>query len=246
MIVVDEYGMRSVRLPAAARGGRCVFELIYFARPDSKVFDRSVYATRRELGRALARTQPADVDVVIPVPDSGTAAAIGFAEQLGKPFELGLIRSHYVGRTFIEPQQSIRNFGVRLKLSVVADVVRGKKVAVVDDSLVRGTTSRKIVTMLKAAGATQVHLRITAPPTKFPCFYGIDTPNREELVASYQSVEEIARYVTADSLGYLSVEAMHDAARSTRETFCDACFSGDYRVPVDQTRRIVPLRTSAG
>jgi amidophosphoribosyltransferase len=246
LVVVDQFGLRSIRLPAAERGGRCVFELIYFSRPDSRVFDRSVYAVRRELGRMLARLEPADCDVVIPIPDSGTAGALGFAEQLGKPYEMGLIRSHYVGRTFIEPQQSIRNFGVRLKLSVVADVVRGKKVAVVDDSLVRGTTSRKIVNMLRAAGATSVHLRITAPPTKFPCYYGIDTPTQEELVASHQTVKQIADFVTADSLGYLTIDAMHEAARSTRDTFCDACFSGDYRVPIPPqgVRKLIPLRAA--
>jgi len=185
------------------------------------------------------------VDVVIPVPDSGTAAALGYAEELGKPFELGLIRSHYVGRTFIEPQQSIRNFGVRLKLSVVEDVVRGRKVAVVDDSLIRGTTSRKIVNMLRAAGATSVHLRITAPPTRFPCYYGIDTPTQEELVASHMTVQQIAEFVTADSLGYLSIEAMHEAARSNRDAFCDACFSGDYRIAPREAHRLIPLRTKS-
>jgi amidophosphoribosyltransferase len=230
LVVIDEFGLRSIRMPAAAQGARCVFELIYFSRPDSVVFDRSVYGVRRELGRALARLHPADADIVIPVPDSGTAAALGYAEQIGKPFELGLIRSHYVGRTFIQPAQAIRDLSVRRKLSVVEDVVRGKKVAVVDDSLVRGTTSRKIVQMLRAAGAAAVHLRITAPPTKFPCYYGIDTPNREELVASHQTVDEIARFVTADSLGYLTEEAMHAAVKSSPTEFCDACFTGNYRV----------------
>jgi amidophosphoribosyltransferase len=246
IVVVDQFGLRSVRLPPARRGARCIFELIYFSRPDSRVFDRSVYGVRRDLGRMLARLHPADVDVVIPVPDSGTAAALGYAEQLGKPFELGLIRSHYVGRTFIEPQQSIRNFGVRLKLSVVRDVVQGKKVAVVDDSLVRGTTSRKIVNMLRSAGATAVHLRITAPPTKFPCYYGIDTPNQEELLASHQTVKQIADFVTADSLGYLTIDAMHEAAQTSRDAFCDACFSGDYRVEPRPTGKLITLRTAAG
>jgi amidophosphoribosyltransferase len=244
IVIVDEHGLRSTHMPAAEQGGRCIFELIYFSRPDSKVFDRSVYAVRRELGRVLARTQPAEVDVVVPVPDSGVAGALGFAEQMGVPFELGLIRSHYVGRTFIEPSQSIRNFGVKLKLSVVHDVVRGKRVAVIDDSLVRGTTSRKIVSMLRAAGAKEVHLRITAPPTKFPCYYGIDTPNQSELLAANQTVPEIARYVTADSIGYLTLEKMHEAARSTRDKFCDACFSGDYRIPVGEARKqLVALKT---
>lgn len=230
IVIVDEDGMRSIQRPAAAQGGRCIFELIYFSRPDSRVFERSVYQVRRSLGRMLAKAQPAEVDVVIPVPDSGVAGGMGYAEQLGVPFEMGLIRSHYVGRTFIEPSQSIRHFGVRLKLGVVHDVVRGKRVAVIDDSLVRGTTSRKIVKMLRAAGATEVHLRITAPPTKFPCFYGIDTPNRNELLASTHANDEIAKYVTADSVGYLSLDEMHEAARAPRDQFCNACFSGDYRV----------------
>jgi amidophosphoribosyltransferase len=230
LVVIDAGGVRSRRLAKTGPGGRCAFELIYFSRPDSQVFSRSVYETRKALGKKLAQTQPCEVDVVVPVPDSGVAAAIGFAAEAGKPFELGLIRSHYIGRTFIEPSQSIRHFGVRLKLSVVADVVRGKRVAVVDDSLVRGTTSRKIVKMLRDAGATEVHLRITAPPTTNPCYYGIDTPNRNELLAATHTIDEIARYVTADSVGYLSLEAMHEAMKSNRDDFCDACFSGDYKV----------------
>ncbi len=229
IVVLDGSGTRSMRLPRGV-GARCPFELIYFARPDSKVFSRSVYASRLALGRELARAQPCEVDVVVPVPDSGTAGALGFAQEIGRPFQLGLIRSHYVGRTFIEPAQSIRHFGVKLKLSVVEEVVRGQRVAVVDDSLIRGTTSRKIVRLLRDAGAREVHLRITAPPTRFPCYYGIDTPTRQELVAATHSVEEIARYVQADSLGYLTVEAMHRALGSDRETFCDACFSGDYKL----------------
>lgn len=246
LVVIDSKGVHSSRFAEPAkRGGRCVFELVYFARPDSTVFGRSVYATRRALGRALALEQPAEVDVVIPVPDSGVAGALGFAEQVGAPFELGLIRSHYVGRTFIEPSQSIRHFGVKLKLSVVADVVRGKRVAVVDDSLVRGTTSRKIVKMLRNAGATEVHLRMTSPPVRFPCFYGIDTPNRQELIAATHTVEEIAKYVTADSLGYLSVERLHAAAESTPSDFCDACFTGDYRVPLQEDEQgLTKLRIS--
>jgi amidophosphoribosyltransferase len=246
IVIIDHNGLRSEYMTPAPKGGRCVFELIYFARPDSKVFDRSVYGVRRELGRQLARHQPAKVDVAIPVPDSGVAGALGFAEQMGVPFELGLIRSHYVGRTFIEPSQSIRNFGVKLKLSVVREIVEGKSVAVIDDSLVRGTTSRKIVGMLRAAGAKEVHLRITAPPTKFPCYYGIDTPHQEELLASNHSIQEIADYVTADSVGYLSIEQMHEAAKSQRNDFCDACFSGDYRIPVGEARKQLVQLKAAG
>ena len=246
LVVLDASGVHSMRLPKPGAGGRCSFELIYFSRPDSMVFSRSVYAARRALGRELARTQPCEVDVVVPVPDSGTAGALGFSGELGKPFELGLIRSHYIGRTFIEPAQSIRHFGVKLKLSVVADVVRGKRVAVVDDSLVRGTTSRKIVRLLRDAGATEVHLRITAPPTRFPCYYGIDTPNRQELLAATHTNDEIARYVLADSIGYLTLEAMHKALASNRSDFCDACFSGDYKIAFPEERPLVALGARTG
>lgn len=241
VVVIDAAGLRSARLPAASQGGRCVFELIYFARPDSTVFGRDVYATRQALGRELAKAQPCDVDVVIPVPDSGSAGAMGFARQLGVPYEMGLIRSHYVGRTFIEPSQSIRHFGVKLKLSVVPNVVRGRRVAVVDDSLVRGTTSRKIVKMLRDAGATEVHLRITAPPSRFPCYYGIDTPNRNELLAATHGLDEIARYVTADSVGYLDEDQLYAAVQGDRHAFCDACFTGDYKVPFPGSDALVKL-----
>lgn len=235
LIIIDNKGLHSQQLfPPPKRGGLCSFELVYFSRPDSIVFGRSVYATRKRLGHALARENPVEVDLVIPVPDSGVAGALGYAEEAKVPFELGLIRSHYIGRTFIEPSQSIRHFGVKLKLSVVADVVAGKRVAVVDDSLVRGTTARKIVKMLKAAGAREVHLRMTSPPIRFPCFYGIDTPNRKELIAATHSVDEIARYVTADSLAYLSVEHLHQVLGTNGKQFCDACFTGDYPVPVSE------------
>ena len=232
MVVLDESGLTRRRFAHSDRGGRCVFEHIYFSRPDSLLFGQSVHEVRKRLGRELAREHPAQVDVVLPVPDSGVPAAIGFAEELGLPFDLGLVRSHYVGRTFIEPQQSIRHFGVKLKLNAVRSVLRGKRVLVVDDSLVRGTTSRKIVTMIRAAGAKEVHLRISAPPTLFPCYYGIDTPTRQELIASNHSKDEIARYVTADSLEYLSLEGVYRAVAQDRQGYCDACFSGDYQVPI--------------
>jgi len=241
VVSIGTDGLRTDWLRRDAPGGRCVFELIYFARPDSKVFDRSVYGSRRSLGRVLARAQPCEVDVVVPVPDSGTPGAMGFAQELGVPFELGLIRSHYVGRTFIEPSQQIRHFGVKLKLSPVREVVEGKRVAVVDDSLVRGTTSRKIVKMLRDAGAREVHLRITAPPTRYPCYYGIDTPNRGELLAATHSLEEVARYVTADSVGYLTEAQMHEALASDSQQFCDACFSGKYKVPFPDADQLVKL-----
>jgi amidophosphoribosyltransferase len=241
LVVVDGAGLRSFKVaPEAPVPPRfCVFEHVYFARPDSLVNGKSVYNAREKMGMRLAQEQPASADVVIPVPDSGVPSAIGYAKQAGIPFEMGLIRSHYVGRTFIEPQDSIRHFGVRLKLSPVRSVVDGKRVVVVDDSLVRGTTSRKIVKMLRAAGAREVHLRISAPPTTHPCYYGIDTPNRSELVAASHSLDEIARYVTCDSLGYLSHEGMMTAvgAAETEKSecgagYCSACFTGNYPVPL--------------
>jgi amidophosphoribosyltransferase len=230
MIVADHSGVRTVQKIPPQRSGKCIFELIYFARPDSQVFGRSVYRTRKELGRRLAIEQPADADVVVPVPDSGVAAALGYSEQSGIPYDMGLIRSHYVGRTFIEPSQSIRHFGVKLKLNPVQHVVKGKRVVIVDDSIVRGTTSRKIVKMVRDAGAKEVHVRISAPPTKWPCYYGIDTPVRKELIAATHTVDEIAKYITADSLGYLSEKGMHEAVRAEPRTFCDACFTGEYLV----------------
>jgi len=230
IVVVDAAGVHSLRKQETQRSGQCIFELIYFARPDSTVFGRSVYETRKALGRQLAKEAPVEADVVVPVPDSGVPAALGFSAATGIPYDLGLIRSHYVGRTFIEPSQSIRHFGVKLKLNPVPSVVRGKRIVVVDDSIVRGTTSRKIVKMLRDAGAREVHLRISAPPTRWPCYYGIDTPVRSELIAASHSTEEIARYVTADSLGYLSMEGTHAAVESKPRTFCDACFTGEYLV----------------
>jgi amidophosphoribosyltransferase len=240
MIVVGPKGLRSYRPFEAMRDPEpprfCVFEHVYFARPDSLVNGRSVYRAREKMGRQLAVEHPAPADVVIPVPDSGVPAAIGYARESGLTFEMGLIRSHYVGRTFIEPQDSIRHFGVRLKLSPVRAVVDGKRVVVVDDSLVRGTTSRKIVKMLRGAGAREVHLRISAPPTTHPCYYGIDTPTRSELIASSHQVAEIARYVTCDSLAYLSHEGMMASvgADAQGSGFCSACFTGDYPVPLGE------------
>jgi amidophosphoribosyltransferase len=234
VVVIDGAGMRSERLfPGQARParlGRCVFEHIYFARPDSVLFGKSVYAARHALGKRLAVEHPVEADLVMPVPDSGVPAAIGYAEQSGIPFAMGLVRSHYVGRTFIEPQQSIRHFGVKLKLNALRDVLKGKRVVVIDDSIVRGTTSRKIVKMIRAAGASEVHVRISSPPTAWPCYYGIDTPTRQELIASTHSVDEIATYVTADSLGYLSLEGLYAALDEDRKGFCDACLSGEYLI----------------
>ncbi len=239
MFVVDANGPRSAFPLPARPPSLCVFEYVYFARPDSMLGSASVYGVRKELGRRLAREFPAEADLVLPVPDSGVPAALGYAEEMKLPFELGLIRSHYVGRTFIEPQQSIRHFGVRLKLNPVGDVLRGKRVVVVDDSIVRGTTSRKIVKMLRDAGARSVHVRISSPPTQWPCFYGIDTPTRGELIASSHTIEETARYLTADSLGYLSLEGLRGAVSAISTPLsggavglCDACFSGNYPIPI--------------
>lgn len=244
VVVVNKFGLRSFRAFEPKPRHMCIFEYIYFARPDASFDGISVYKARQRMGRVLAQQQPVDADVVIPVPDSGVAAALGFSRETDIPYEMGLIRSHYVGRTFIEPQQSIRHFGVRLKLHPVASVLRGKRVAVVDDSIVRGTTSRKIVKMLRDAGAAEVHLRISSPPTAWPCFYGIDTPTREELIASQHSPDEIARFVGSDSLGYLSIQGLHEAVGG--RGYCDACFSGDYPVPValersPADRRQLPL-----
>ncbi|MCL2777683.1 MAG: amidophosphoribosyltransferase [Polyangiaceae bacterium] len=239
MLVINGDGMRSLRLPNPQKAQHCIFEYVYFARPDSSLNGRSVYEVRKELGRTLAKERPAAADVVIAVPDSGVPAAIGYAGALGIPFEMGLIRSHYVGRTFIEPQQTIRHFGVRLKLNPVEPILRGKRVVVLDDSIVRGTTSRKIIKMVRHAGASEVHLRISSPPTKWPCYYGIDTPTRRELIASSHSIDEIARYVTADSVGYLSIEGMLKAVTRIGDSsggsdaghYCHACFSGRYAIP---------------
>jgi amidophosphoribosyltransferase len=240
VVVVDGKGLRSFRPWTEESKRFCVFEHVYFARPDSTIDGRSVYRVREMLGRTLAKEHPVDADVVIPVPDSGTAAAIGFARQSGIPYDQGLIRSHYVGRTFIEPQQSIRHFGVKLKLNAVREVLNNKRVVIVDDSIVRGTTSRKIVKMVRGAGAREVHVRISSPPTTHPCFYGIDTPTRSELIASSHTPEEIARYITCDSLGYLSRDGMMAAVAAAgppREgkslpgaCYCDACFTGNYPI----------------
>jgi len=213
---------------------KCVFEHVYFARPDSNVFGSNVHGVRKALGRRLAKEQPVPGgEVVIPVPDSGVPAAIGFAEESGIPFDMGIIRSHYIGRTFIEPKQSIRDFGVKLKLSPIRSCVEGSRIVVVDDSLVRGTTSKKLIKHFRDAGAREVHLRISAPPTTSPCFYGIDTPTRAELPASSQSIEEIRRYIGADSLGYLSLSGLIEvASASSASGFCHACFSGEYPTAV--------------
>jgi len=226
-------GMESLKPFPPVPHAKCIFEYIYFSRPDSNIYGRNVYQIRKELGRQLARECPVEADLVTPVPDSGVPAALGYAEQSGLPMEFGLIRNHYVGRTFIEPQQSIRHFGVKIKLNAQREVLRGKRVVVVDDSIVRGTTSRKIIRMLRDAGAKEVHMRISSPPTTGPCYYGIDTPSRGELIASSNSLEEIRRFIEADSLAYLSREGMYAFLDGNTNGFCDACFSGNYPLHFD-------------
>ena len=222
------------RIPKfASEAQPCVFELVYFARPDTRLWGYTVDRARRAFGRRLAGEQPAPgADIVISVPDSANSAAVGYSEASGVPFELGLIRNHYVGRTFITPGQAGRDFKVRMKFSAVREVLEGKSVVVVDDSLVRGTTSRALVSMLREAGAREVHFRLASPPVRWPCFYGIDMPTREELIASQRTPEEIRGYLGVESLGYLSLEGMVDCVRENGETYCTACFSGDYRAPL--------------
>ncbi|MBI4247006.1 MAG: amidophosphoribosyltransferase [Candidatus Rokubacteria bacterium] len=233
IVAISDAGVRSIRFAPAGERLHCVFEYVYFARPDSVLWGRNVHTVRKALGRELAREHPAEADVVIPVPDSGTSAALGFSEQAGIRYELGLIRNHYVGRTFIEPRQGIRHFGVKVKLNPMPEMLEGRRVAVIDDSIVRGTTSRKIVKMIRAAGAREVHMRISSPPIHWPCYYGIDTPTRKELIAASHHVEEIRRYLGADTLGYLSLEGMLKAAGSDPSQFCHACFTGNYRVGIE-------------
>jgi amidophosphoribosyltransferase len=238
MVVVDKKGLRSYRPFTRAERKMCIFEFIYFARPDSTLDGVSVYEARKSFGRALAKEQPADADIVIPVPDSGVPAALGYAEATGIPFEFGLIRSHYIGRTFIEPESSIRHFGVRLKLSPVRSILAGKRIVVVDDSIIRGTTSQKIVKMIRDAGGREIHLRISSPPSRWPCYYGIDTPLTSELIASSLSVAEINKFITSNSLGYLSIEGLHRSIGGNG--FCDACFTNDYPVRVRKSN--IPQR----
>lgn len=230
IVVIDKEGMRSLQVINSPRRAHCIFEYIYFARADSTIDGINVYQARREMGRQLARECNIDADMVISVPDSGTPAALGYAEESGLPFEEGLMKNRYVGRTFIQPSQKIRELGVRLKLNAVNEVVQGKRIIMVDDSIVRGTTSKKIVQMLREAGATEVHMVVASPPTKFPCYYGIDTSRREELIASKMSEDEIEKFIGADSLHYMSMEGMFKALKADEQCFCAACFSGSYPI----------------
>jgi amidophosphoribosyltransferase len=238
---------RTIYSAPGQREARCIFEHVYFARPDSSVFGANVGAVRKRFGAQLAREHSAPADVVVPVPDSGVFAAIGYAQEAGIPFEFGLVRNHYVGRTFIEPKQAIRHFGVKVKLNPVREIVAGKRIILIDDSIVRGTTSKKIVRMLKNAGAAEVHMRISSPPTIGPCYYGIDTPKRKELIASSSSVEEIREYIEADSLGFLSVGGMLDAVaadgNNPAELYCTACFTGRYPLLGEEEQE--PVETPA-
>ena len=233
MVIVTDAGLRSRRFAAPTEKLHCVFEYVYFARPDSTLWGRNVHTVRKAFGRQLAREYPVNADIVIPVPDSGTSAALGYSEEAAVPYEMGLIRNHYVGRTFIEPQQGIRHFGVKVKLNPMPEMISGKRVVVVDDSIVRGTTSRKIVKMVRSSGAKEVHVRISSPPIQWPCYYGIDTPTRKELIGASHNAEEIRRYLGADSLGYLSLDGMLKATGADPATFCHACFTGNYRVGIE-------------
>jgi amidophosphoribosyltransferase len=229
MVIVGPEGVTRERYAPEQSRSQCVFEHVYFSRPDSIVFGRPVQASREMLGRLLAREAPADADVVVPVPDSGVTAAIGYADESGLPFRQALIRNHYVGRTFIEPSQAIRDFGVKLKLNPVRALLEGKRVVLVDDSIVRGTTSRKIVRMVRQAGAREVHVRVSCPPTISPCFYGVDTPTKNELIGANNTVEEIRRFIEADSLAYLSLPLLRKAVEDDRKhEYCYACYTGDY------------------
>jgi amidophosphoribosyltransferase len=230
LLIISDGGLRSIKPYPPSQLAHCVFEHVYFARPDSYVFGRSVNEVRTGLGRTLAAESPVDADVVVPIPDSGVCAAIGYGETSGLPVRFGLIRNHYVGRTFIQPRQSIRDFAVKVKLNPVRSIIEGRRVVLVDDSIVRGTTSRKIVRMVKAAGAREVHMRISCPPTISPCFYGVDTPRRSELIAATHTLDEIRRYLDAETVSYLSLEGMLDSVGQGRQSYCTSCYTGQYPV----------------
>jgi amidophosphoribosyltransferase len=243
MVVVGPEGMYSRFFASEMKQSACIFEHVYFSRPDSVVFGRSVQASREAMGRQLAKESPVEADLVVPVPDSGVAAALGYSSESLLPFRFGLIRNHYIGRTFIEPEQRVRDFGVKLKLNPIRSLLAGKRVILVDDSIVRGTTSRKIVRMVRDAGAKEVHVRISCPPTVSPCYYGVDTPSKDQLIASNKSLEEIRDYIGADTLAYLSLEGLRAAcAEGEKTTYCTSCYTGIYPtefIPLDQIQPMV-------
>jgi amidophosphoribosyltransferase len=241
LVVVGPEGITSRFYSTEAAQSSCIFEHVYFSRPDSIVFGRAVQASREELGRQLAREAPVEADLIVPVPDSGVTAAVGYAAESGLPFRFGLIRNHYVGRTFIEPSQSVRDFGVKLKLNPVRSLLEGKRVVLIDDSIVRGTTSRKIVRMIRSAGAKEVHMRISCPPTISPCYYGVDTPSKDQLIAANKSIDEIRQYIRADSLAYLSLDGLKKACGDGQKTsYCAACYTGKYPTKIVDVEEILP------
>jgi amidophosphoribosyltransferase len=246
LVVVGPEGISSSFYAKPAPQSSCIFEHVYFSRPDSLVFGRPVQTSREELGRQLAREAPVEADLVVPVPDSGVTAAMGYSAESGIPFRFALIRNHYVGRTFIEPSQSVRDFGVKLKLNPVRALLKGKRVVLIDDSIVRGTTSKKIVRMIRNAGAKEVHMRISCPPTVSPCFYGVDTPSKKQLIAANKSVEEIREYIGADSLSYLSLDGLKKACgEGERVSYCSACYTGKYPTEIIDVEEILPATESA-
>jgi len=246
VLVIDDEGLHSSYPLPKEKHAHCIFEHVYFSRPDSVVFGRSVNKSRHKMGQQLAAECPADADIVVPVPDSGTAAAIGYASHSGVKFRFGLVRNHYVGRTFIEPEQSIRHFGVKVKLNAVRDLIEGRRVVLIDDSLVRGTTSKKIVQMVRQAGAREVHVRISCPPTISPCFYGVDTPTRDELIGANRTVDEIAEFIGADTLGYLSLEGLLRACGDALgNRHCTACYTMNYPLEVTSSARTKTEREDA-
>jgi amidophosphoribosyltransferase len=245
MVVINQEGLRSSHPLQPQQHSMCIFEHVYFARPDSLIFGQSVNRSRHKMGKRLAIEQPADVDLVVPVPDSGVPAAIGYAAESGLPFRFGLVRNHYIGRTFIEPKQSIRSFGVRIKLNPVRDLIEGKRIVLIDDSIVRGTTSKKIVRMVREAGAREIHVRISCPPTISPCYYGVDTPNKSELIAANYSVEGIRDFIEADSLGYLSLEGMLEATGLNPDESCVACWNEKYPTRITSAAETMHSREQA-
>jgi amidophosphoribosyltransferase len=247
LVMVSEDGVTSRYFDTGQQQASCVFEHVYFARPDSRIYGRWVQQSREEMGRTLARESGVPADLIVPVPDSGVTAAIGYATESGIPFNLGLIRNHYVGRTFIQPEQRVRDFGVRMKLNPVRSLLEGKRVILIDDSIIRGTTSRKIVRMVRSAGAKEVHLRISCPPTIAPCFYGVDTPSTKDLIAANKTVDEICEFIEADSLAYLSHDGLiHSCTKGepsgglTKDSFCTACYTGVYPTQVVDVTEILP------